>query len=314
MTTNTPIVVVGVDGSEHATRAARAAAAEAARRGWPLRLVRAFSWTDDPMPGLPDTLASRAAARRSVNADLDRLCHELDAASPGRSVGATLVEGHPGTALCRAVTSVDLLVVGAGGTTWSSAAVLGSVAESVAAAAPCPVLVHRPLPAPASGRHGVVVGAGGDSGTAAVLGAAAREAEDRHVPLTVVHAWRQLTTDETSELRWRLDRGRTADVERDAVEPAVADVRRHHPGLQVTLTVVAGRAGRVLVHRAREAELVVVGRRGLAEGGPGATVHSVLHQADVPVLVVPVPAVVDRPAAEPVVSAGAGRPHADARR
>lgn len=314
MTTNTPTVVVGVDGSEHATRAARAAAVEAARRGWPLRLLRAFSWTDDPMPGLPDTLASRAAARRSVNADLDRLRHELDAASPGRTVGATLVEGHPGTALCRAVTAVDLLVVAASGTTWSSDAVLGSVAESVAAAAPCPVLVHRSLPTLEPGRHGVVVGAGGDRGTAAVLTAAAREAEERGLPLRVVHAWRQLTTDETSALRWRLDDGRTADVERDAVEPAVAELRRRHPRLRVDLTVVAGRAGRVLVHRAREAQLLVVGRRGLTEGGPGATVHSVLHQADVPVLVVPVPAVVDRPAGETVVSAGAGRPHADARR
>ena len=44
MSTHAPSVVVGVDGSEPAAEAARAAAREADQRRWPLRLVRAFAW------------------------------------------------------------------------------------------------------------------------------------------------------------------------------------------------------------------------------------------------------------------------------
>jgi nucleotide-binding universal stress UspA family protein len=43
-------VVVGVDGSSSAYRAVEWAAAEAARRGVGLRLVRAFSWTTADQP------------------------------------------------------------------------------------------------------------------------------------------------------------------------------------------------------------------------------------------------------------------------
>ena len=43
-------VVVGVDGSGSAYRAVGWAAAEAARRGAELRLVRAFSWTTSERP------------------------------------------------------------------------------------------------------------------------------------------------------------------------------------------------------------------------------------------------------------------------
>ena len=301
MTTHTPSVVVGVDGSEHAELAAHVAAAEAVRRQRPLRLLRAFTWTEQLMPGLPDTLAARAAARRSANAALDRLRRELTASIPGWTVGATLVEGRPETALCRAVEADDLLVVGASGTTWGSTGVLGTVAETVAAAAPCAVLVHRPLAALHADRHEVLAGVDGGPGTAAVLAAAAQEAEANSVSLAVVHAWRQLTEDAPASLRWRLDRDATERTERDAVEPAVAELRRRHPGLEIDVTVAPGRAGRVLVQFAETARMLVVGRRCLADGGPGATVHSVLHQAAVPVLVVPV--------ATPAMLA-AVRPHA----
>ncbi len=299
MTTRTPSVVVGVDGSEHAELAAHVAAAEAVRRHRPLRLLRAFTWTEQLMPGLPDTLAARAAARHSANAALDRLRRELTAGLPGCTVGATLVEGHPETALCRAVEADDLLVVGANGTTWGSTDVLGTVAEAVAAAAPCTVLVHRPLPVLHADRHQVLAGVDGGPGTAAVLAAAAQEAEVNSVSLTVVHAWRQLTEDAPASLRWRLDHDATERTERDAVEPAVAELRRRHPGLDITVTVAPGRAGPVLVQCAETARMVVVGRRCLADGGPGATVHSVLHRADVPVLVVPVASLATRAVVRP---------------
>ena len=53
-------VVVGVDGSGSAYRAVEWAAAEAARRGVGLRLVRAFSWTT------PSARSGTAAVWRST--------------------------------------------------------------------------------------------------------------------------------------------------------------------------------------------------------------------------------------------------------
>jgi hypothetical protein len=73
------------------------------------------------------------------------------------------------------------------------------------------------------------------------------------------------------------------------VAPLVAGVRRRHPDLSVDTEVRRGRAGQVLVEATGTATLLVVGRRDLASGGPGATVHSVLHRVQVPVLTVPVP-------------------------
>ena len=46
-------VVVGVDGSDSALRAVRWAADEAIRRHEPLRLVTAFSWTEEHVVGMP---------------------------------------------------------------------------------------------------------------------------------------------------------------------------------------------------------------------------------------------------------------------
>jgi nucleotide-binding universal stress UspA family protein len=290
MSTYSPSVVVGVDGSVPAAEAARAAAVEAERRRWPLRLVRAFHWPTGDLPGLPDAYDACAASRRVANADLDRLRRSLVDLLPGRSIGAELLDGRPETALCRATQPGDLLVVGASGQTWGTGGALGSVAEAVAAAAACPVLVHRSAPALESPRCGVVVGIGGAEGSVAVLTMAATEAQLRGEPLHVVHAWRQLTEDALNSLRWRLDSSVSSSAETAAVAPLVEQLRRRHPKLSVETTVEQGRAGQLLVQAGRTASLVVVGRRDLGAGGPGATVHSVLHRALVPVLTVPVPA------------------------
>jgi nucleotide-binding universal stress UspA family protein len=290
MSTQSPSVVVGVDGSVPAAEAARAAALEAERRRWPLRLVRAFHWPTGDVPGLPDAYDACVASRRVANGDLDRLRRSLVELLPGWSIGAELLDGRPETALCRATQRADLLVVGASGLTWGAGGALGSVAEAVAAAASCPVLVHRSAPVPGSPGGGVVVGVDGAEGSAAVLAAAATEAQLRGEPLRVVHAWRQLTEDAVHSMRWRLDSSVSSSAETAAVAPLVEQLRRRHADLSVETTIERGRVGQVLVQESRTSSLLVVGRRDLAAGGPGATVHSVLHRALVPVLTVPVSA------------------------
>jgi len=292
MNTQSPSVVVGVDGSVPAAAAARAAAREAGRRQLPLRVVRAFHWPAGDLPGLPDAFDAAAASRHSANGDLERLRRDLADVLPAWAISIELLDGRPESVLCRAARAGDLLVVGASGLTWGSDGVLGSVAEAVAATAPCPVLVHRD-PNPLQRCHGVVVGVDGAAGSDEVLATAATEADLRGEPLTVVHAWRQLTEDAAHSLRWRLDGVTSVAAETAAVEPLVAQLRNRRPGLAVDVVVQQGRAGQVLVQAAASASLVVVGRRDIAAGGPGATVHSVLHRVGVPVLTVPFASSVD---------------------
>src|SRR3954471_8627402 len=297
MSTHTPAAVVaGVDGSEPAAAAARAAAREAHRRGLPLRLVRAFHWPAGDVAGLPHGFDARAASRRSARADLDRLRAGLGDLLPARSIGTELLDGRAETVLCTATHGDDLLVVRASGLTGGPGNLLGWVSEAVAGRASCPVLVHREPNSLAWRRRGVVVGVDGAAGSSAVLAAAATEAQLLGAPLTVVRAWCQLTEDAVLPLRWRLDRDASTRAETAAVEPLVAQLRESRPDVPVTTTVRQGRPGRVLVQATQEAALLVVGRRDIAAGGPGATVHSVLHRTEVPVLVVPVPAPVLTPA------------------
>src|SRR3954465_11795263 len=142
MSTHTPAAVVaGVDGSEPAAAAARAAAREGHRRGLPPRLgpavpwprrVRAFHWPAGDVAGLPHGFDARAASRRSARADLDRLRAGLGDLLPARSISTELLDGRAETVLRTATHEDDLLVVGASGLTWGPGNLLGSVAEAVA--------------------------------------------------------------------------------------------------------------------------------------------------------------------------------------
>jgi nucleotide-binding universal stress UspA family protein len=283
-------VVVGVDGSDPAAEAARVAAFEADRRRLSLRLVRAFHWPHGTVTGLPDGLDAPAVARRSANADLERLRDVLADSLPGGAISVALLDGRPELVLRRASEEASLIVVGATGLTWGHGSMLGSVAEAVATNAFCPVLVNRTARALRPRDLAVVAGVDGGPGTPAVLAAAAAEARLRGLPLRVVHAWQQLTEDAMAPLRWRLDTAATDRAERALVANSVAELGHTQPALSVETVVVPGRPGHVLIEQAETAELVVVGVRPPGTPGEGSTAHSVLHRCGTQVLAVPVPA------------------------
>ncbi len=285
----TPAVVAAVDGSPAATEAARAAALEADRRHARLRLVHAFDWPAEPLPGLPDVAEAHDAARRCAVGDVERLRGTLTHLLPPGSVTTAVVDGSPEDVLHRESTSAALLVLGAAGRTWGSGPMPGSVAESVVATAECPVLVHRRPSGPGRPR-GVVAAVDGTAGTAELLAVAAAEARLRGEHLDVVHGWRQLTEDAVHCLRWRLDTDVSSRAERALVEEQVDRVRHAHPGLEVRLDVLPDRAGHLLVQLAEAAALLVVGRTAGLPARRSATVHAALHRTSVPLLVVPVPA------------------------
>jgi nucleotide-binding universal stress UspA family protein len=106
-------VVVGIDGSESALRAVRWAAAEAARRRVPLRVVTAFQWTQDHAVGQIEL----GRSYRDIMLDESRrlLAEALavaEGAADGLDVEQQLIAGFPIPVLTAESRRAQLLVIG----------------------------------------------------------------------------------------------------------------------------------------------------------------------------------------------------------
>jgi nucleotide-binding universal stress UspA family protein len=133
-------IVVGVDGSSHARRALRWAAAEATRRGAQLDVVMAWTLLGDEAHDKVDPKASDDKARDKLRQILhEELGDQGDAAADG--VQVTVVNDLAAKALLRAGEGADLLVVGSRGLGGFRELLLGSVSSQVVRHAPCAVVV-----------------------------------------------------------------------------------------------------------------------------------------------------------------------------
>ncbi|WP_439680862.1 universal stress protein [Embleya sp. MST-111070] len=133
----------------------------------------------------------------------------------------------------------------------------------------------------------IVVGLDGSYGSAVALRWAAREAAELGVVLDVVAAW----TDADPE-RPTLDHpDAPLSVARERLERALADlVRVPIPPERIVATPLHGSAGEVLVARARDARLLVLGTSGIeCPTIPGPTGLYCLRHSATPVLFVPTP-------------------------
>ncbi len=141
-------IVVGVDGSEHATAALRWAVDEAKLRRATVVALHAWTFVPPPPIGSPDLLAvpvgdiagdleaERIAAERSLETALA----DVEA---GVTIERRLVEGDPAEAILEEASGADLVVVGSRGHGGIKTAFLGSVSNHVIQHAPCPVVVVR---------------------------------------------------------------------------------------------------------------------------------------------------------------------------
>ncbi len=139
-------VVVGIDDSDTAVAAARAALAEARLRGTRLRAVTAFrlpAWAVPVEPDLVEKLADseRAEARR-INREILR--EASDGADPGVEVEQVLVESSPPEAVLEAGADAVLIVVGSHGRGLTGTLLLGSVSRRILHDADRPVAVVGP--------------------------------------------------------------------------------------------------------------------------------------------------------------------------
>lgn len=270
-------VVVGYDGSSSSDAALAAAIDQARELGLGLHLVSAVE--------LPASLPSyEGAYRRATTEAVQRALERTVAALGLDRVTSHVDAGSPSSLLLGQVGPEDLLVVGSHGHRPVARMLLGSTSTTVAAHAPCPVLVVRGPRVRSRGP--VVVGVDGSETSAAAVATAAEIAAREGATLRAVLALSPVT-DALGFVSGPDDPQVTAA--QAVLAESVAGVTVDHPDLPVEQVLAQTHPVEALLRHSRGARLVVVGSRGL--GGVrammlGSVSREVLHHASCPVLVV----------------------------
>lgn len=283
----TDLIVVGIDGSAHARRAAAWAAEVAASRSWTVRLVSVYEPFLQELPtraspydvidprGMSTNLLAEATALLSERTPQVRV---ETAAREGNITRVLLEEGAQGGAL----------VLGRHGTGRFLDLLVGSTSSSCAARAATPVIVVPLDHQTAEPARRVVVGVDGSERGESALGFAFAEASARKADLTVVHAW-QLPSPFGYELAAYRGRAEWEHQQRLVVAEVIAGWRQEYPDVLVETLLVEEHPAAALVGQSTHADLVVVGGRGhspLTDMLIGSTPRAVVQHASCPVAVV----------------------------
>ncbi|GAA2069984.1 universal stress protein [Streptomyces albiaxialis] len=283
-------VIAGINGSPESVAAAEWAAVEAVRRKSPLRLLFADEGLGAGAPDTsppPEALTPLEHSRNALRATRERIA----ARHPGLDVTAEERSAEPRQALEEASENAGLTVLGSNGLGVFTGFMVGSVALSVLAHAPGPVVLVREGWEEDPGERPVVLGLDLEEPCDDLIAFAFTSAAERGVPLRVVHAWRlPLSYGYDPGI---MEPGTGPELERDRFRELASALRpwRHaYPAVEVSEQVWAGRAGSCLAEAAQDASLVAVGRHTprLAVGTRiGPVAHALLHHAPCPVAVVP---------------------------
>jgi nucleotide-binding universal stress UspA family protein len=143
----TPVVVVGVDGSDNSRDAVRWALGQATLIGGSLRAVATWRWPTwlIRLPPGADVRVDPARIPAETARILTEVLDEVRAEYPDVPLTEHVIEGPAGPALLSQSEDADLLVVGARGRAAYPGMLLGSVAEHCVRHGPCPVVVVRTL-------------------------------------------------------------------------------------------------------------------------------------------------------------------------
>jgi len=189
-------------------------------------------------------------------------------------VSTALVEGDVASALVRAVDGGDAVVIGSDKTGYAQGRIYGIRSIQLAAIAPG-VLVVVPI-ADLRLRTGVVVAVDHPAHLEQLIGVAAREAVRTSAPLLLVHAVPQ-NADADEEARGAQLLARAREVA--AAQPGGGKVVSH---------LLHRQPADAILNLARERALLVVGgSRNPGVLGVGRTLHDLLTNANVPIVVLP---------------------------
>lgn len=291
-------IVVGMGESVQAAAALRWAVDEGARRGWPVRAVLAWTSLVQHRPDRSDRVEPEYGEADAAEALATYVADALGSDVAG--VELDVAFDRPGPALVEASRDASLTVVGSNGHGTISGALLGSVSRYCLHHTTTPVAVVRsddrsPDRLEAGSDDAVkagkvVVGIDGSDASRRALDWALDDARSRGGWVEVVHAW-SLPPTAGLPVPVLTDLA----VFEEAAEAVVAHVLDNADlsGLSrpVSRVIMGGRsAASLLTARGADAELVVVGSRGLG-GLPGLLLGSVsdqvVHHSPTTVVVVP---------------------------
>ncbi|MEV6160210.1 universal stress protein [Nonomuraea sp. NPDC052129] len=266
-------IVVGVDGSVPSAAAVEWAAADAERRGLPLRIVHVCEqWPHSP--------GGRAYCAKALEAAATR-ARELGAEVTTETLTGNVIDDLIGESA-----PADSVVLGSRGLGGFAGLVLGSVSLAVAGHAVGPVVIVR---APTEARHGrVVVGYDGSEHSRAAMEYALAQARAQGAELHVAYGWRTPMFSPYAAVSGSLLEVAFQQQVRMARE-RVASWREGNPDVKITDTEVCEHPVAALIQASQTADLVVVGSRGLdafASALLGSVSHGVLHHVTCPVAVV----------------------------
>ena len=278
-------IVVGIDGSEHAQRALRWAADEARHHGHLLEAV-----TVSPPEVIPEASWAVPPPTSDILVAIKRVQAEALAAVDTDDLEVTEHRqvGFPAEVLLDHADGADLLVVGSRGLGRFKSALLGSVSRQLVTHASCPTAVI-PEHAPAVER--VLVGVDGSEHSLRALRWAHDEARGHGATLEVaaVHHW----VAHTVGAPWMpLSLLPAEDVTRRHTQRLLDDAVERGTGADETVvrTLLEGPPAEALLGRAQDADLLVVGSRGM--GGferlllGSVSARCIVH-APCPVVVIP---------------------------
>ncbi|WP_326822544.1 universal stress protein [Streptosporangium sp. NBC_01756] len=277
-------VLVGTDGSKPAATAVKWAAEDAVRRHRALRVVHVCeAWAYDvPYLQVPE---APEGVSRSCEEILDAAAGFARARAPGLEVTTTLISGRIIETLLQESERAVQVVVGSRGLGGFTGMLVGSVGMGLAGHTACPLVVVRG--AQDTVHAEVATGFDGSESSHAALEYAFAEAVRRGARLRIVHAW---------QVPYAVGRaappGDVFGSDESAVRKTLKAWLERRPQVETVETTVQDHPVSALRDASAQADLVVVGSRGL--GGFGAAIlgsvsRGVLLHAHCPVAVVPHP-------------------------
>ncbi|BDA63991.1 universal stress protein [Actinomyces capricornis] len=291
--TEDKVVLVGVDGSPESLAAMDWAVARAARQGWRVHVLCAYSLPSFTAASLDggyaalDDFAIRAGAQAVVDEAVAR------AEGSGVTVTSSLETGDPAGVLVDLSDEATISVVGTRGGGGFTDRLLGTVSSALPAHSHCPTVVvpDRTQGAEYTPVRRIVVGVDGSSSARRALQWAVQEAEAWDAELTAVAAVPMASG--AGALAWlpaAVDRDQVLADVRSGLDHAVAEALEGRAGIEVRRHALDGNPAELMAEFSTAVDLIVVGSRG--RGGfsgllLGSTSQAVLSHASCPVMVVP---------------------------
>lgn len=276
-------IVVGTDGSAHAAGAVAWAAAEADRRGLPLRIVTVIEQWADVRPHSTQVYTDQEEQALEV---LTQAKQAALARHPDLQVETALRSGDIVEELTEESRAAHTMVTGSRGRGGFAGMLLGSTSRSLTVQSGAPLVVVPGQRGPDSGP--VVVGVDGSEEAGRALEFAAGQAASRQVALHAVQVLPepQWLGPVVAYGPWLEDVAAAAE---DGVREELEPIRAEYPDLTIRATVLRGHPADALRQAGSDAQLVVVGSRGRSAARSmllGSISHGVLHHAPCPVAVV----------------------------